>query len=76
MAFGQELNLVGSVQALFSKSMTHILDMGYLRFILEYGVVFIALLSICMAVCMWHAIRIKDYTTVLLLLFFANFRCI
>ena len=69
MAFGQELNLVGSVQALFSKSMTHILDMGYLRFILEYGVVFIALLSICMAVCMWHAIRIKDYTTVLLLLF-------
>lgn len=68
-AFGQNIELVGSVHAMLINSNTHILDMGYLRFVLENGVILWGVLMVVLIVCMRQAIRFKNYRDIILMLF-------
>lgn len=65
--WGQNLNLVGSIQALLTSEGTHILDMGYLRFILQYGLIFSVLLIAIIMIDMAYAVKNKNITMVVLL---------
>lgn len=67
--WGQDIKLVGSLHAAQSSIQTHILDMGYLRFLLEYGALFTIMLCVFMSICMKFAIKTRNYTAALLLLF-------
>lgn len=67
--WGQNLNLVGSIQALITSENTHILDMGYLRFVLQYGLIFSILLIAIIMIDMSYAMKKKNVTMIVLLTF-------
>ncbi len=66
---GQSIDLVGSVHAMLTAGQTHILDMGYIRFVLEYGVIFWGILMLILGSCMNYAIKKRHYNEILLLLY-------
>ena len=65
--WGQDLGLVGSVQAGITSKSTHILDMGYLRFILQYGIFFSVVLVFILMLDMSYAVKEKNTTMFILL---------